>query len=67
MWVDSRLIFGRVDTLLSDVLRGREARDQERLIKLWHIKLCPVISVTSLPSQVLGQKYLCSLGSEDST
>ena len=35
--------------------------------KLRHIKLCPVILVTGLPGRVPEQKYLYSLGSEDST
>ena len=44
-----------------------KTREQKRHIKLWHIKLCPVTSVTGPPGRVSGQKDLCSLGSEDST
>ena len=43
-------------------------REQKRHIKLLHIKLCPVTSVTGLPGRVPpGQKDLCSLRSEDRT
>ena len=45
----------------------QKIREQKRHIKLWHIKLCPVTSVTGPPGRVSGQKDLCSLGSEDST
>ena len=44
-----------------------ELGSRKRDIKLWHIKLCPVTSVTGPPGRVSGQKDLCSLGSEDST
>ena len=40
---------------------------RKRHIKLWHIKLCPVTSVTGPPGRVSGRKDLCSLGSDDST
>ena len=43
------------------------SRQQEKAHKLLHIRLCPVTQVTGLLGQVPGQKYLCSLGSEDST
>ena len=42
------------------------SREQNRHIKLLHIKLLPLAPVTDPPGRVFGQKDLCSLGSEDS-
>ena len=42
-------------------------KDQKRHMKLWHVKLSPVTTVTGLPGRVPGQQDLCSLRSENST
>ena len=42
-------------------------REQKRHIKVWHTKLCPVTPEAGDAGRAPGQKYLCSLGSEDST